>query len=157
MYTPGGHKTEHHGRERRIFLGPRARQVLRPWLRDDPAAYLFSPREAMEERWAEQRRNRKTPLTPSASARPRKPNPKRVLRDYYSPRAYHHAIGYGCRRAGVPPWHPHQLRHNAATWLRKEFGLDVARVMLGHTSAAVTQVYAEQDFEKAHRIMSEVG
>jgi integrase len=46
-------------------------------------------------------------------------------------------------------WHPHQLRHNAATFLRKEFGLDTARVILGHRSAAITEVYAELDQQKA--------
>ena len=61
------------------------------------------------------------------------------------------AIARACKRAGVPRWHPHQLRHNAATWLRKEFGLDVARVILGHSSPVVTEVYAEMDREKASR------
>lgn len=28
-------------------------------------------------------------------------------------------------------WYRHQLRHNAATFLRKEFGLETARVTLG--------------------------
>ena len=30
-------------------------------------------------------------------------------------------------------WHVHQLRHRAATDLRKQFGIEVAQVMLGHT------------------------
>ena len=34
---------------------------------------------------------------------------------HYTAKTYYHAIGYGCRRAGVPPWHPNQLRHTAAT------------------------------------------
>jgi len=50
------------------------------------------------------------------------------------------AIRYGSQKAKVPNWHPNQLRHNAATSLRKEFGLDVARVILGHSSPAVTEV-----------------
>ena len=54
-------------------------------------------------------------------------------------------------------WHPNQLRHNAATFLRKQYGLDAARVILGHSSAAVTEVYAEVDLEKAKRIMGEIG
>ncbi|MGE5610668.1 MAG: tyrosine-type recombinase/integrase [Bacillota bacterium] len=54
-------------------------------------------------------------------------------------------------------WHPHQLRHNAATRLRKEFGLEVARIILGHKSAAITEVYAEQDRERARQIMGQVG
>jgi len=38
-------------------------------------------------------------------------------------------------------WHPHLLRHNAATRLRKEFGLETAQVILGHKTLAVTEVY----------------
>jgi hypothetical protein len=34
-FTPEAHKTEHHGKERRIYLGPRAQTVLRPWLRPE--------------------------------------------------------------------------------------------------------------------------
>jgi len=54
-------------------------------------------------------------------------------------------------------WHPHQLRHNAATELRKEFGLETARVILGHRSPAVTTIYAEQDQQKALEAMERVG
>ncbi|MCD4824646.1 MAG: tyrosine-type recombinase/integrase, partial [Phycisphaerae bacterium] len=54
-------------------------------------------------------------------------------------------------------WHPHQLRHNAATELRKEFGLEAARVILGHRSAAITEVYAEMDRQKAIDAMMKVG
>jgi len=54
-------------------------------------------------------------------------------------------------------WHPHQLRHNAATYLRKQFGLEAARVVLGHRSAAVTEIYAEMDKMKAAEIMEKAG
>ena len=54
-------------------------------------------------------------------------------------------------------WHPHQLRHNAATELRKEFGIEAARIILGHRSAAITEVYAEQDQQKAVEAMVRVG
>ena len=54
-------------------------------------------------------------------------------------------------------WHPHQLRHNAATKLRKEFGIEVARIILGHQSASVTEIYAEVDDEKAKSIMKRIG
>jgi integrase len=32
------------------------------------------------------------------------------------------------------------IRHNAATHLRKEFGIEVARIILGHRSASVTEI-----------------
>ena len=54
-------------------------------------------------------------------------------------------------------WHPHQLRHNAATELRKEFGLEAARIILGHRSAAITEVYAERSEEQAIEAMAKVG
>lgn len=44
-YRPGRHKTVLHGKVREVPLGPRARDVLRPWLRPDPAEYLFRPCE----------------------------------------------------------------------------------------------------------------
>ena len=56
-----------------------------------------------------------------------------------------------------PPQHPHQLRHNAAMFLRKEFGLETARIILGHRSAAITEVYAEMDQQKALEAIVRVG
>ena len=60
---------------------------------------------------------------------------------------------------GFEVWKPlqHQLRHNAATFLRKEFGLETARIILGHRSAVITEVYAEQDQEKAMEAIVRVG
>lgn len=154
IYRPAGHKTAHHGRERSIFLGPRAQEVLRPWLRADPADYLFSPREAVTERLARRRQGK-----PVAAGKRRSNGraPGRAPGDRYTTQTYHHAVRYGCARAAVPTWHPHQLRHSAATWLRKEFGLDAARVILGHTSASTAEIYAELDNEKARAVMQRVG
>jgi integrase len=164
-YVPSSHKTEHHGKERRIYLGPAAQAVLRPWLRADLMAYLFSPAEATDERKAESRRRRKTPVQPSQQDRS-KHRPKKRPGIHYTTESYRRAIAYGVRKANaerarsgepsVPSWHPHQLRHNAATRLRREFGLDVARAVLGHSSPAVTEVYAELDMAKAEA-MERVG
>jgi integrase len=156
IYTPASHKTAHRGHERKIYIGPRGQAVLRPWLKTELTAFLFSAREAMEAKRAA--RQRKTPL--SCGNRPgtnRKAKPKKQPGERYTPRSYHQAIRKACLKADVPQWHPHQLRHNAATWLRKEFGLDVARVVLGHRSAAVTEVYAELDQEKAKEVMGLAG
>ena len=54
-------------------------------------------------------------------------------------------------------WHPHQLRHNAATFLRQEFGLEAARLILGHCSVTVTELYAELNHSKAVEIIAKVG
>jgi integrase len=157
MYTPRYHKTQYRDKERRIPLGPRAIEVLRPWLRCNLGEYLFQPHEAQAERWREQRQNRKTPMTPSQRARTRKANPKKTPSDHYDTRAYFHAIDRACKKAGVPHWHPHQLRHTFATYVRNNHGLDVARIILGHTSAATTATYALADESKAVDVMAEIG
>jgi site-specific recombinase XerC len=54
-------------------------------------------------------------------------------------------------------WHPNRLRHTAATDIRARYGLEAAQVVLGHSRADVTQVYAERDLEKAREVMREVG
>jgi hypothetical protein len=54
-------------------------------------------------------------------------------------------------------WHPHRLRHNAATYLRREFGADAAQLILGHRSLAVTEIYAEPDMSKAIDVIQKIG
>ncbi len=55
-------------------------------------------------------------------------------------------------------WHPHQLRHNAATDIRKAFGLEAAQLALGHASAQITDaIYAERDHSKVIGVMKQVG
>ncbi len=158
VYTPANHKTQHHGHQRQIYIGPKAQVILRPWLRTELQAYLFQPREAVA--WSREQRRlaRKTPLSCGNRAGTNcKTNPQRVPAEFYDVNEYRNAIRRACDKADVPQWHPHQLRHNAATWLRKEYGLDVARCVLGHRSAAVTEVYAEADFGKAREVMGVVG
>ena len=156
VYRPHRHKTEHHDRPRVIPLGPRAQEILRPFLKADPLAYLFRPDEAEAERYAARGAARKSKVSP-AHRRRRKPNPRVRPGERYSTSAYGRVIHRGCRKAGVPLWSPNRLRHTAATRLRKDFGLDVARAILGHSSPAVTEVYAELDREKAFEIMAKIG
>jgi integrase len=59
--------------------------------------------------------------------------------------------------AGVPAWSPNQLRHAAATRIRRELGLEAARAVLGHSSAQVTEIYAELDQSKAADAMKRLG
>ena len=52
----------------------------------------------------------------------------------------------------VPKWHPHQLRHNAGTRFRREYGLETAKCLLGQKTLDAAQIYAEQDVQKAREI-----
>jgi integrase len=54
-------------------------------------------------------------------------------------------------------WSPGQLRHNAATWLRKEYGVELARIILGHASAFTTESYAEADRKSAMEVIGKIG
>jgi site-specific recombinase XerC len=57
----------------------------------------------------------------------------------------------------VPHWHPHQLRHLAATHIRQRFGLEAAQVVLGHARAEVTEIYAARDLEQAAAVAAQIG
>jgi integrase len=174
IYEPREHKTAYRGHGRKIYLGPKAQEVVRPFLNRPVEAFLFSPGEAEAERREVQHKARKTPLScgnKPGSNRVRKPC--KAAGERYDSGNYAHAIAQACRRAwpvpaGLNPaeakqwqeehnWHPHQLRHTAATNLRKQFGLDVAAIMLGHTRCDVTQVYAEVNHDRAKGIAAKVG
>jgi integrase len=192
LYQPGKHKTAHYGYQRTIYIGPRAQEVLAPFLLRPPQQYCFSPKEAMDDSRQEANQARKTPL--SCGNRPgtnRKAIPRKTPLDHYTPGSYSRAVTYALGHAFPPPgelnkqdgetvrqwqarltpeqnaqitkwhkqhhWHPHQLRHNAATELRKEFGLEAARIILGHRSAAITEVYAEEDKQKAIEAIAKAG
>jgi integrase len=193
-YTPGRHKTQHHGHSRVIDLGPRAIDILRPLLKPDLAAFIFSPVDAEAQRHAALRQSRKTPVQPSQVKRAERAGRRRRRRapgDRYDVAGYRRAIARACdaafplpdhlaRRKGesrsqwrarltaeqqqeLRAWrrqhrlHPHQLRHTAATKLRREYGLEAARIILGHRTTSMTELYAEQDRAEAMRIMAEVG
>lgn len=174
VYVPESHKTEHQGRERRVFIGPKAQDVLAPFLLRSPLSYCFSPAEAMQEKRERRSAARRTPR--SCGNRPgtnRKAKPAKPPRERYDTNSYRRAIAYACAKAFPPPedlsgkalnawkkqqrFHPHQLRHNAATYLAKTFGIEAAQTVLGHATLAVTQVYAERDYERAAEIMKQVG
>jgi len=167
-YTPSSHKTEHHGKTRTIFIGPAAQEILRPWLRTDLEACLFQPREAEALRMVRLREARKSKVQPSQVDRS-KPGGAARFAESYNANSYRQAITRAVAKANaerrksdptapeIPNWHPHQLRHSAATRLRREFGLDVARAVLGHSSPVVTEVYAELDAAKAREAMERVG
>jgi integrase len=195
LYKPLMHKTRRQGRDRIIALGPKAQEILKPFLRlrcpcceaegtptrlgwqngrcrecvdralvlpmntppePDAEYFLFSPREAIADKRAAMRAARKTKVQPSQLNR-RKPKPERAPGDCYSTAAYDYAIAKGCKKAGVPHWHPHQLRHAHATEVRRRYGLEAPLVALGHSQANVTQVHAERDLRLAAKVAKEIG
>jgi integrase len=157
VYTPPRHKSEHHGRQRQIHLGPRAIDLLRPYLEEAPAGFLFSPRRAEARRRAELRARRGSPPTPSQLSRRPKAEPRRSPGERYDVGSYRKAIRRACKKLDMKIWFPHQLRHSAATLIRARFGLEAAQVVLGHQEAVTSQIYAQRDERRAREVMKEIG
>ena len=160
FYRPAHHKNAHRGKDRTVAIGPRSQRMLMKYRRRDPDAALFSPAESEAMRHAERRRSRKTPFTPSQRRR----NAERAERDnprrpgvMYTTMSYGQVVRRGCERAGVPRWTPNQIRHTAATELRKKQGLDAAWALLGHEKPDTTLIYAEQRLDRAAKIAMKIG
>jgi integrase len=195
-YRPQRHKTMHHGHSREVWIGPRAQEILRPWLHINLTEYLFSPRHACTEQFAACPTHRRQPT--------QRPRSKRRLGERYSVTGYYQAVTAACDAADaeargfrppfacphcgkawaswhglqvharkvhgvavprpelpgeriVPRWHPHQLRHNAATEIRKTFNLEAAKCVLGQTTLSATQIYAEVDQNVARDVARQIG
>jgi len=171
-YRPATHKTEHHHKDRVILIGPKAQAILKPYLERDSLAHCFQPHESEQQRRALQRVRRKTRVQPSQFDRS-KPRPKTKPGTSYTVVTYRRAITRACDLAFPVPaalpvgkhqawkkshrWHPNQLRHTAATEFRKQFGVEAARVLLGHSKISTTEIYADRDLQQAAEIMKEIG
>lgn len=173
-YKPSRHKTQHWGADRIVHLGPRAQEVVKPFLRADLDRYLFDPRDAEETRRQAAENARTTPRSCGnrrGTNRVRKA--KRAPGDRYTPASYGRAIKRAIERANadrtkaaqaagrepelIPAWHPHRLRHSFATRMRKAHGVEITQVLLGQRTLAATQIYAEVDTTRAAAVVGKVG
>jgi len=195
LYSPRLHKSAHHNRAREIYIGPEGQEILQPWLKTDPNAFIFSPREAEQIRNAKKRDSRKTPLWPSHVRHKLKMKHYTRRRcdpgDHYTTGSFARAVARACDRAFPLPtelekhideterewlarltddqkmevaawrranrWHPHQLRHTTATRLRRQHGIEMARIILGHSTAFTTEIYAEVDRRQALELIARIG
>lgn len=160
FYRPPHHKTDYRGKERIVPIGPAAQALIGPYLAGRPVTkYLFSPEEAEAGRREVMHAARITPL--SCGNHPgtnRKDAPGWKPGACYTSASYRRAVTRACKKAGVPVWAPNQLRHAAATHIRREAGLEVAALALGHSSAQLTdEVYAERDFTRLAEVMARIG
>ncbi len=174
VYEPEFHKTQYCGRRRQVFIGPKGQKILRPFLRRNLQEYIFCPARSEAERRTRTHEERTTPM--SCGNRPgtnRKQHPRCRPGQRYTTDTYAAAIAYACRRAFPAPegtegetlrawrrdhsWSPGRLRHTFASRIRREHGLESAQVLLGHSRADVTQVYAERDQARAVDVIATAG
>jgi integrase len=156
LFRPVRHKTTYRGLNRVICIGPAAQDILRKYLSLNTEDFLFSPRRSMEAFRAEQRANRKSKVQPSQQCRAKR-KPRKQPGACYTVRGLAHAVAVACRKAGLPHWHPHMLRHRAASNMRREFGIEATRTVLGHQNTVITETYAEKDLAVACQVAAKLG
>src|SRR5207244_2531146 len=135
---------------------------------------------------AERRAERKAPLWQSHvqhQAKKKSARGRRPLGDCYTVNTYRRAIARACDAAFPHPalsaiarkdltpdqraelkawqkshrWHPHQLRHSTATIIRRQFGIEAAQAVLGHSQIDTSELYAEKSVYAARQIMAQIG
>ena len=158
VYQPDSHKTEHHEKGRIVPLGPRAQKILLPYLLRHAESYCFSPTESVERARSKAQTKQKTPKSYTTKRGSNLVNsPHSPDSSCYKVASYRLAVRRACNKLEIDTWTPNQLRHTAATQIRKEFGVEAAQVICGHETADVTQVYAERDLELAFKVAEAVG
>lgn len=152
-------KTEHHGRARRVYIGPAGCSVL--WAELHAAQQLeqlhastvvFSPRRAEQQRLAELRRRALEagrPVRKRVAAQVRE-----QVGETYNRHSYRNAVRRACHAynaaqqdaaARIPTWCPLQLRHTAASRFAAAESLEAAKELLGHAELRTTMRYVEVD------------
>ena len=158
LYRPATHKTEHQERGRIVPLGPKSQEILNRYMARNAQTYCFRPCDSEAKRRAVARAKRKTPLScGNITGSNRKQKPKRRPGERYTKDSYSQAVRRTCDKAGIERWSPSRLRHSAATEIRRGFGLEAAQIILGHSEANVTQIYAERDMAKGLEVAKRIG
>ena len=154
----GDHKTAHRQRVRAIPLTSRAQNILKPRIKSYKSLdYIFSPAEAMQETRDKKSANRKTPL--SCGNRPgtnRKQHPMITPGKMYLSTSLYSAVKRACRRAGVEPFAPYDLRRSAATRVRATLSKEAAKLLLGHVSTDTTDIYLLEEVQESMKVAKQL-
>jgi integrase len=161
-YVPGSYKTSRFVGKIVFPLGKPEQELITPYLVGKASdAAVFSPRTAMAERNAVRSANRKTKLSPShiakAKKRAEKPSP---YAEFYNRDSYRRAIAFAIKKGNrqlpddqkIPHWFPYQVRHQAATAIEEEHGLDAAQSQLGHKTANQTKRYSHAQLTRREKL-----
>jgi integrase len=144
IYRPSNHKTAHHDKARTILIGPRAQEIVLPRIMKAGTNGKLFPM-------------RRTTLWTLVHRGCRRAFPHPTLSETPAGKLTEKQLAELKEWDKAHAWHPNQLRHSAATQFRREHGLEAAQVLLGHSRADVTQVYAERDLRKAQEVVRRIG
>jgi integrase len=142
-YKPEHHKTEHHGKDRIIFIGPRCQAILGPRVLKAGSGRVFPISKSGVKKAIEKACDRVF-RHPTLAEIPESELTEAQGAELKAWRKAHR-------------WHPNQLRHSAATEIRKRFGIEGAQVVLGHARAATTEIYAEVNSDRGREVARAVG
>jgi integrase len=128
---PEVNKNTHLDKPLQYWIGPRAMGILAPYL---------AVADRSEPIWRFPPRGRGTVRTPIQRL------------------AYGEFVRMACDRAGVTRWHPHQLRHNRATAVQREFEDNrMAAAAIGDTPEVAAAVYVDPLDAARRRIALAMG
>lgn len=141
------HKTKHKGKGRKLAFGPKAQLILRRHLKADPDAKVFEVR----------RDSYGHAVRKACEVAFRMPDELRTI-DKELPAAEQdelRRLASEWRRKHC--WTPHWLRHNVATRVRDEFGIEHAQAVAGHASPSMTAHYASKLDVLAVQVAKSIG
>lgn len=154
------HKTEHHGHERRIYIGPRSQAILARYLLCPPDQRVF-PMQRTSYARAISRGCEIAFEMPERLRRPGKSKTPRKRGDPKPPTLTSEQLeairlqASAWRRKHC--WSPHWLRHTAASRIKAEFDAETAQAMLGHEKIDMTEHYSGQSHDRAIRAAERIG
>lgn len=130
-------KTAHHGKGIRYPIPPAAQRILEEFPAP-PAALVFSPQQSMAER-----------------GRARKSAP--AFGAGWTNRSYRNAVVAARRKAGVPYFCPHEIRHGAITRAAERHGVLAAQQLANHQSTATTARHLHANDLAAYHVAARIG
>jgi integrase len=155
------HKTAASTGPKILFLGRQSQEILSPLIEGlTPHEPVWTTARGDVSQREFRGQQRVSPMTPSQRQRAKRAARRRTgneFRGVYTSAVLGRLLLRVCSREGIPGWHLHQLRHTKACEVRQMFGLEAAQVMLGHSRADVTQIYAERDLVLAEKVADQTG
>ena len=167
LFCPQKHKNSWRHHKKAVALGKPVQEILeRRMIDKSPDDYIFTPAEAMQERNAKKRANRKSKITPSQTARDkaRAANPKRKFLECYTSESYGNSIDHAIKTANkrlpdgekIESWSPYRLRHTKVSQTVLETGsVDIARAVEEFEQGKA--LFLGSTPEKAKKILEVLG
>ena len=155
-YTPTSHKLSWKGKTLTVSLGEASQELLLEYQAARPLKdcdFLFTPWESDASKLSKQSTlNPKTWSEAMDSVAQRSRST-----EYRSCKCITAAITRAAKKAGVPHWWAHMMRHAYADRVQAALGIEAAKAAVGHSSLDMTRHYAGQDEALADKVARELG